>query len=118
MERWMSVSVETLICSDCNSTVPSLLGAQAGGADVVEIGMPFSDPLADGPTIQRSTQRALELGVTMDLLFDEVTAARAQGLTVPVVLMGYFNPMIAYGPVFDNHVNKQETGSSNEVGSR
>ena len=59
--------------------------------------MPFSDPLADGPTIQRSTQKALNNGVTLDLLFDQVAAARAQGLSVPVVLMGYYNPLLIYG---------------------
>ncbi|MGH7568654.1 MAG: tryptophan synthase subunit alpha [Gemmatimonadales bacterium] len=68
--------------------------AAAAGADLIEVGVPFSDPLADGPTIQRATQVALEQGVTVARVLDLVRAAR---LPVPVVLMTYLNPVLAYG---------------------
>jgi len=80
-----------------DSTVPLLLALQRGGADVIELGMPFSDPMADGPTIQKSSYDALVNGVKLDHCFDYVAAARAQGLTVPVVLMCYTNPFLSYG---------------------
>lgn len=64
------------------------------GADFIEVGVPFSDPLADGPTIQRSTQAALDQGVDLRAVLDLV---RRAGLAVPVVLMTYVNPVLAYG---------------------
>ena len=72
----------------------ALREAERSGADVVEVGIPFSDPLADGPTIQRSTQAALEQGMTVARVLDLV---RDAGLGVPVVLMTYLNPVLAYG---------------------
>lgn len=72
----------------------ALASAAADGADVVEVGIPFSDPLADGPTIQRSTQAALEQGMTVAGVLELVRAAR---LAIPVVLMTYVNPVLAYG---------------------
>ncbi|HET7248545.1 MAG TPA: tryptophan synthase subunit alpha [Gemmatimonadales bacterium] len=72
----------------------ALRGAQALGADLVEVGIPFSDPLADGPTIQRSTQTALEQGMTVAGVLQLVREAR---LDIPVVLMTYVNPVLAYG---------------------
>eukprot|EP00123_Amoebidium_parasiticum_P018301 comp24164_c0_seq1/m.44070 comp24164_c0_seq1/g.44070 ORF comp24164_c0_seq1/g.44070 comp24164_c0_seq1/m.44070 type:complete len:690 (-) comp24164_c0_seq1:243-2312(-) len=79
-------------------TVPLLLSLQAGGADVIEIGVPFTDPIADGPTIQYANQVALDHGTNSyaDCL-DIVREARSQGLTLPVVFMGYYNPIVAYG---------------------
>src|SRR2546428_12879014 len=68
--------------------------AEAAGADVVEVGVPFSDPLADGPTIQRSTQAALEQGMTTARVLQQIHDA---GLRVPVVIMTYLNPVLAYG---------------------
>ncbi|MGH7539038.1 MAG: tryptophan synthase subunit alpha, partial [Gemmatimonadales bacterium] len=68
--------------------------AERVGADLVEVGIPFSDPLADGPTIQRATQSALEQGMTVPRVFELVREAR---LGVPVVLMTYLNPVLAYG---------------------
>lgn len=65
--------------------------------DVIELGVPFSDPLADGGTIQRANQKALENGVSLQDCIATVAAARAGGLTVPVVFMGYFNPFLRYG---------------------
>jgi len=68
--------------------------AAAAGADFVEVGVPFSDPLADGPTIQRSTQAALEQGMTVPRVLELIARAR---LPVPVVVMTYLNPVLAYG---------------------
>jgi tryptophan synthase alpha chain len=68
--------------------------AEAAGADVIEVGIPFSDPLADGPTIQRATEAALGQGVTVGRVFEMIRAAK---LGIPVVLMTYVNPVLAYG---------------------
>lgn len=80
--------------SEC---VPILLGMEAGGADVIEIGVPFSDPLADGATIQAANEVALRHGVSLAGCFGYVREARAQGLEAPVLLMGYYNPILAMG---------------------
>jgi tryptophan synthase alpha chain len=74
--------------------VPTII---QGGADVVELGVPFSDPLADGATIQRSTQRALEQGVTLTDCLDVSKRLRHEGVEAPLVLMGYMNPFMKYG---------------------
>ena len=77
---------------------PDLLQAiAAGGADILEVGVPFSDPLADGVTIQRSSQAALAAGVTPARCFEYVAAARAKGVRQPIVLMGYVNPILRFG---------------------
>lgn len=68
------------------------------GADLIEVGLPFSDPLADGPVIQRATQIALQQGMTVKKALAAVRELRARGVTVPLILMGYYNPMLAYGP--------------------
>lgn len=78
-------------------TVPILLAMEAGGADVIEIGVPFTDPLADGATIQHANQIAIEQGITLHDCFGFVREARAQGLKAPVVFMGYYNPVLALG---------------------
>ncbi|HYO88931.1 MAG TPA: tryptophan synthase subunit alpha [Candidatus Limnocylindrales bacterium] len=70
----------------------------AAGADGFEIGMPFSDPLADGPVIQAATQKALENGVTVRGCLAAVRTLRERGLNQPMLLMGYLNPLLAYGP--------------------
>jgi tryptophan synthase alpha chain len=67
------------------------------GADLIEIGLSFSDPLADGPVIQKATQIALEKGVTTKKVIAAVTELRNRGVTIPLVLMGYYNPILAYG---------------------
>ncbi|MCD6284822.1 MAG: tryptophan synthase subunit alpha, partial [Anaerolineae bacterium] len=74
--------------------VPAIAEA---GADLIELGIPFSDPLADGPTIQASSQRALENGMTLSLCLEQATSLRAQGVTVPFVFMGYYNPIYQFG---------------------
>jgi tryptophan synthase alpha chain len=66
-------------------------------SDLIELGVPFSDPLADGPTIQRSTQRALEAGVTTAGCLEMVAELRRRGVQTPFLLMGYYNPILAYG---------------------
>jgi tryptophan synthase alpha chain len=74
--------------------VPALDGA---GADLVELGVPFSDPLADGATIQASSQRALEKGMTLALCLDQAETLRAREVTIPFVMMGYYNPILQMG---------------------
>ena len=73
-------------------------GLAAAGADLIEIGMPFSDPMADGPVIQEAGQRALKQGMNLRRTFDLVRALRGADDTTPVVLMGYYNPIYRYGP--------------------
>lgn len=80
-----------------DDTIPLLLALQSGGADVIELGVPFTDPQADGTTIQRASEVALRNKVRLPDCLDYIKAARAQGLTIPVVLMGYFNPFLNYG---------------------
>lgn len=77
-------------------TVTNIVGLAKAGADLIEIGMPYSDPLADGPTIQDSGSVALKNGMTLSILFDQIKAAR-EITQVPLVLMGYFNQVMQYG---------------------
>ena len=77
-------------------TVPILKNLQTAGVDMVEIGLPFSDPLADGPTIQDSSTKALHNGMTTEKLFSQLDKIR-EYIDIPLVLMGYFNPMMQYG---------------------
>lgn len=69
---------------------------ESSGCDIIEIGMPFSDPLADGPVIQQSSEKALEQGMTIKVLFQQLTDLRKK-VNIPVVLMGYLNPVMQYG---------------------
>ncbi|MHB9149324.1 MAG: tryptophan synthase subunit alpha [Thermoleophilia bacterium] len=75
-----------------------LFGAEAAGADAVEVGIPFSDPAADGPVIQETSRLALEGGATVASLLARVAACRSRGLKVPLLLMTYYNPILAFGP--------------------
>ena len=77
-------------------TLPILKAIERAGADFVEIGMPYSDPLADGATIQASSVQALDNGMTLDLLFEQLAEMRRE-VSLPVVLMGYYNPVLQYG---------------------
>ena len=77
-------------------TLPILEQLQEAGVDMVEIGLPFSDPLADGPTIQESSTQALRNGMTTQKLFDQLKDVR-QTIDIPLIIMGYFNPMLQYG---------------------
>lgn len=79
------------------STLDLVPALEAAGASLFELGVPFSDPLADGATIQRATQRALENGVNLAACIAVVAALRARGVQAPLLLMGYYNPLIRYG---------------------
>ncbi len=70
---------------------------EAAGADLFELGTPFSDPLADGATIQQAGQRALENGVTLSVCLEQTAALRRRGVQAPLLLMGYYNPLLRYG---------------------
>ena len=77
-------------------TVPILEQLQEADVDMIELGLPFSDPLADGPTIQESSTQALRNGMTTDKLFTQLEGIRDR-IHVPLIIMGYFNPMMQYG---------------------
>jgi len=79
-----------------DSTLPVMQALQANGADLIELGMPYSDPLADGPVIQASGSRALANGMTIATLFKQLKSFR-KDIHVPVILMGYMNPVLQYG---------------------
>lgn len=79
-----------------NDTVPVMKALQENGADIIEIGMPYSDPLADGPVIQHSNSIALANGISISKLFDQLNDFR-KAITIPVILMGYMNPVLQYG---------------------
>lgn len=78
-------------------TLPLMHALVAGGADIIELGVPFSDPMADGPTIQRASERALARGMSLRKVLQIVREFRAAGAETPVVLMGYANPVEAMG---------------------
>lgn len=86
------------------STVGIMHALVKGGADMIELGVPFSDPMADGPTIQRSSERALERGVNTNFVFQCVKTFREQNSETPVVLMGYLNPIEMRG--FDKYATQ------------
>jgi tryptophan synthase alpha chain len=80
-----------------DSTVSIAKNLQEAGADIIEIGIPFSDPVADGPTIQESNKVALDNGMNLKLLLEQVKEIRKEKITVPIILMGYLNPVLQYG---------------------
>ncbi|KTD61651.1 tryptophan synthase subunit alpha [Legionella spiritensis] len=80
-----------------DSTVSLMHALVKAGADVLEIGIPFSDPMAEGPVIQAAMERALQQGITPDHVLDMIAAFREQDKQTPVILMGYLNPVEAYG---------------------
>jgi tryptophan synthase alpha chain len=82
---------------DYDTSLLTIEALVAAGADVVEVGVPFSDPLAEGPIIQHSSQIALDNGTTTKQCIQAVRTLRERGVTVPLVLMGYINPVLAYG---------------------
>lgn len=79
-----------------HDTLPVMESLQENGADMIELGMPYSDPLADGPVIQQSSARALSNGMTIRILFEQLRGLRER-IKVPVILMGYMNPVLQYG---------------------
>jgi tryptophan synthase alpha chain len=82
---------------DASTSLEILKSLPAAGADIIELGMPFTDPMADGPAIQAGDLRALAAGMTLSKTLDMVKAFRAENTTTPIVLMGYYNPVYAYG---------------------
>jgi tryptophan synthase alpha chain len=80
--------------ADSLDAIEALAG---NGADLIEVGIPFSDPLADGPVIQRATQIALQNGVTLRKVLDSLVELRRRGVRVPLILMGYYNPILQFG---------------------
>jgi tryptophan synthase alpha chain len=81
---------------DLEDTLPIMEAIEEAGADIIEIGVPYSDPIADGPTIQESNMVALGNGMSMKKLFEQVKDMRKK-VSIPVVLMGYLNPIMQYG---------------------
>lgn len=81
---------------EVNDTMEIIKNLDAAGVDLIEIGMPFSDPLADGPVIQESSQKAIQNGMTLKLLFEQLADLRKH-TQIPIVLMGYLNPVMQYG---------------------
>jgi tryptophan synthase alpha chain len=79
-----------------NETVQIIQDLEQNGVDMIEIGLPFSDPLADGPTIQESSTQALHNGMSTDVLFNQLKDIR-ETVSIPLIIMGYFNPMLQYG---------------------
>ena len=82
---------------DVATSLAVMKGLPGAGVDIIELGMPFTDPMADGPTIQLAGQRALDGGMTMDQVLDMVRAFRAGDQATPIVLMGYYNPIYSRG---------------------
>lgn len=82
---------------DLDTSIDVIEALARHGADLVEVGLSFSDPLADGPVIQQATQVALEKGITVRKSLEAVKELRRRGVDIPLVLMGYYNPMLAYG---------------------
>lgn len=87
----------TLGYPDPDESLACVEAAAEAGADLIELGVPFSDPLADGPVIQHSTQVALDNGMTTRRCLGMVAELRRRGLSIPLVLMGYYNPIHSYG---------------------
>ena len=78
------------------STGEVLLALQHSGVDMIEVGMPYSDPIADGPVIQQSNMAAIENGMTIQLLFEQLNNSK-ESITTPLIMMGYLNPVLQYG---------------------
>lgn len=88
-------------------TTTILKSLQENGVDMIEIGMPFSDPLADGPTIQRSSEQALDNGMSIKVLFEQLQKFKNERPEVPLILMGYLNPVMQYGvELFCKHASE------------
>src|SRR6185503_9335994 len=82
---------------DLNTSIDVIEALAKNGADLIEVGLSFSDPLADGPVIQKATQVALEKGITIKKSLAAVKELRKRGVDIPLILMGYYNPMLAFG---------------------
>jgi tryptophan synthase alpha chain len=93
---------------ELNNTLSIIKELDKSGVDMIEIGMPFSDPVADGPVIQRSSEKALHNGMTLNLLFDQIASVR-EITDLPLIFMGYINPVFKFG--IENFIHK-----CNEIG--
>ena len=82
---------------DLDTSIDVIEALAKNGADLIEVGLSFSDPLADGPVIQKATQVALEKGITVKKSLEALKELRRRGVDIPLILMGYYNPMLAYG---------------------
>ncbi len=82
---------------DLETSIDVAQALAGSGADMIELGLSFSDPLADGPVIQNATQIALQNGISIRKSLDALSAIRGRGVNIPLVLMGYYNPILAYG---------------------
>ncbi|NJC96942.1 MAG: tryptophan synthase subunit alpha [Anaerolineae bacterium] len=82
---------------DLDTSIDVIEALAKNGADLIEVGLSFSDPLADGPVIQHATQIALEKGIAVKKSIEAIGELRNRGVTIPLILMGYYNPMLAYG---------------------
>ncbi len=82
---------------DAQTSLDVIMALSTAGADAFEIGLSFSDPLADGPVIQRATQTALEQGITVRQSLEMIAELRSRGVRQPFLVMGYFNPLLAHG---------------------
>ena len=83
-----------------DNTVDVIATLENNGVDMIEVGIPFSDPMADGVVIQDAATRALQNGMSLKLLFDQLSTVRSSGVAIPLLLMGYLNPIMQYG--FEN----------------
>ena len=96
---------------DYETSLETIVTMANAGVDGFEIGMPFSDPLADGPTIQAATQIALQNGVSVQKCLEAVEELRGRGVTQPMLMMGYLNPILAYG--IDEFVSHARAAGAN-----
>ena len=96
-QRAALVAYLTFADPDPQTSIGVVEAACRAGADVLELGVPFSDPSADGPSIQRAMERALEAGGSLPAALDAVAQLRARGITTPIVLFGYYNPVFVMG---------------------
>lgn len=88
-----------------------IIGLQAAGADLLELGIPFSDPAADGVTVQRAAERALARGTTLESALDLLPRLRAKGVTMPICLFSYLNPVYRMG--YETFINKSQAAGAN-----
>ena len=93
---------------ELEDTVPVLRELVSNGVDLVEIGMPFSDPVADGPVLEQASQQAIKNGMSLNRLFEQLAGIRDE-IDIPLILMGYLNPVIKYG-VRDFCIKSHKTG--------
>jgi tryptophan synthase alpha chain len=101
----------TLGYPDMGTSLDIIEACVENGADLIELGIPFSDPLADGPTIQHSTQIALQNGTNLASCLSGVDNLRQRGITIPLILMGYINPILSYG--FEQFVADSSSAHAN-----